>query len=950
MSAVVVASPETIPTGLPIGRVRSGTRLCQLYRTQDELLEFLVPYFEAGLLNHERCIWITAGTLTSEHARTALGERVADLDERLAADQIQIIDHAAWTRACRNEADSVSGWLERGRLAARDGYAGLRITDPVEYLEPDPHRRSGYETRAHRGFLDNRIVAVCSYSLERCTSDEILDALRSHGSVLVCRAGGVVAGWEEVRSATAVLALIEPVRQLRSRGHSVELFETASFPAHSIAHRLISALAQGAGAGALATHAHLVAIRDEIARHVDVEALVASGQLLLLETTELYDALVASPDDHDTVLDTQLAVHARTLTRRFGRATLYGELVDVFCSAGDYPGAIRLERWWNRQLITLPITLHCGYSVESFHDTECLGAYRDICSEHGEVVPRGNDPHRKAEPQRVAAELEQVSAILDLETARRAAFGAYEGSRIAEEQLRIHLMILQRVTSALCESVTHADIGRVVTELARTLDATRIGLVIRGELITLHGVTTPEDPTAVGTALDAMPASWSSRANVPPELAWLGSRLTAVVPLTVSPARDRIGTLVLGFERGSDDSTERALLDDLARQIAIAADRACSFERAEREREGARVASAAKDHFMAVLGHELRNPLSPIVTATQLMRLRAPESLAKERTTIERSVGTLMKLIDDLLDVSRIERGELDLVRAPVELAELVTQAIELTSGMIQDRGHRVHVAVEPGLVVDGDRQRLTQVITALLANAAKFTRPAGSISITGRLVGETVELDVTDNGIGIPPDLRAHVFELFVQAPPSVVRSKGGLGIGLAIAHEVIAKHGGTISAESEGTDKGSQFTVRLPRWVSPASKLAPPAPEPETSGQRILVVDDNEDAAWLLAEALRLAGHDVCVSHDGVSALELARTWNPQIAFLDVGLPGMDGYMLCQHLLELPTKPHVVAVTGYGQASDRARAREAGFDLHFVKPVSLRDVHNAIDKFAGQ
>ncbi|MBS1123026.1 MAG: Chemotaxis protein methyltransferase CheR [Deltaproteobacteria bacterium] len=553
-----------------------------------------------------------------------------------------------------------------------------------------------------------------------------------------------------------------------------------------------------------------------------------------------------------------------------------------------------------------------------------------------------------AEP--LVAELEQVCSPLDVETARCAALQtACEASRGAEEALRAHLVAFQRVTSALCQAVTFADIGRVVTgELAKVIDATRIGLVIRGELIALRGVTTPDDPAALADALDQLAASWTGQAACPPELAWLGSPVIGLVPLELCGAR--VGTVIVGLERAQDGSAVvRALLDDLAQQIAIAVDRACSLDRAEHERKRAEAANHAKDQLFSMLGHELRNPLSPILTATQLMRLRAPEALAKERITIERSVTHLMRLVDDLLDVSRITRGNIDLVRAPVELSEIVAQALELTSAAMQDRGHRVDVSVDLGLDVDVDRRRMIQVVATVLSNAAKFTPQGGVIEVTAMARGEWVELAVSDNGIGIGAELLPHVFELFVQAPQGPERRMGGLGVGLAIARKVVELHGGTITASSGGEGAGSRFAVALPRRVKPRG-IAVPAKRatPMQSAHRILVVDDNEDAAWLLAEALRLSGHEVCVSHDGLSALELARGWNPQIAFLDVGLPGMDGYMLCRHLLELPTKPRIVAVTGYGQPSDRDRAHEAGFDLHFVKPVSLRDVHRAIASFA--
>jgi CheY-like chemotaxis protein/anti-sigma regulatory factor (Ser/Thr protein kinase) len=245
-------------------------------------------------------------------------------------------------------------------------------------------------------------------------------------------------------------------------------------------------------------------------------------------------------------------------------------------------------------------------------------------------------------------------------------------------------------------------------------------------------------------------------------------------------------------------------------------------------------------------------------------------------------------------------------------------------------------------LFVNVDGARLVQAIANLLHNAAKFTRPGGVIDVEAALVDDSITIEVRDNGIGISASLLPHVFDLFVRAGK---RERGGLGVGLAIAKTFTELHGGTLMATSDGPGRGSTFTITLPRWTQPASDATE---QPAMGRHRILVVDDNEDAAWLLAEALRFAGHDVVTSHDGVDALERARAWRPHIAFLDVGLPGMDGYQLCRHLSELPMRPKVVAVTGYGQPSDRQRALAAGFDMHFVKPVSLREVHSAIETFS--
>jgi len=508
---------------------------------------------------------------------------------------------------------------------------------------------------------------------------------------------------------------------------------------------------------------------------------------------------------------------------------------------------------------------------------------------------------------------------------------------------REHLVVLQAITSALGEAVTFDNIGSVVTsELAPAVGAARIAFVIGGQLIALRGVTTPENTSSVAQLLDHMPAQWSVRGAQPLEVAWIGGALAAVLPLVF--ANERIGTLFLGFDQPALSLSLRALVEDLVRQLLLSVERTRIYEQAMLDRVRAERASEAKDQFLAMLGHELRNPLSPILSATQLMRLRAPDQLVKERTTIERSVTHMIRLVDDLLDVSQISRGEIALAREPTALATLVERALTAARGVID--GAQYAVAVPQHLIVDVDPDRMHQVLVNLIVNAAKYTNDQDNVEIAARAHGELVEIVVRDHGSGIDPALLPYVFDLFVQGRQGTDRAKGGLGVGLPIARSIVELHGGTIAAASDGEGTGSTFTINLPRWQIERNTdriEVPAAP----AGRRLLVVDDNEDAAWLLAEALRLLGHDVRVAYEGLSALEIAREWSPEIALLDIGLPGMNGFELCQELGKLPSPPYCIAVSGYGQPKDRALAREAGFEAHFVKPVDLRDVQTAIDAF---
>jgi CheY-like chemotaxis protein/two-component sensor histidine kinase len=346
-----------------------------------------------------------------------------------------------------------------------------------------------------------------------------------------------------------------------------------------------------------------------------------------------------------------------------------------------------------------------------------------------------------------------------------------------------------------------------------------------------------------------------------------------------------------------------------------------------------------------MLGHELRNPLAPMVTALQLMSMKAGGTLERERTIIWRQVEHLMRLVDDLLDVSRITRGKIQLKRERIELLAVLSKAAEMASPLFEQRSHYLELprAGEP-LFVDGDPARLAQVMANLLNNAAKYTDPGGRIVVTATGEGEQAVLRVRDNGAGISPDVLPRIFDMFVQEGRSIDRSQGGLGLGLAIVRSLVELHGGTVSVLSEGLGRGSEFVVRLPLATpyAPAKdehRSHPPAlsTQDAASALRLLVVDDNRDAAELLTELLDAKGYVTRVVFDGLAGLEAARAFQPHIALLDVGLPVMDGYELASRLRQDPALPglKLVAITGYGQDSDARRAHAAGFDVHMVKPI---------------
>jgi signal transduction histidine kinase/ActR/RegA family two-component response regulator len=376
--------------------------------------------------------------------------------------------------------------------------------------------------------------------------------------------------------------------------------------------------------------------------------------------------------------------------------------------------------------------------------------------------------------------------------------------------------------------------------------------------------------------------------------------------------------------------------------------------RAETARAEAEAASRTKDEFLAMLGHELRNPLSPIVTALHLLEQRDLAD-TREHAIIRRQVKHLVRLVDDLLDVSRITRGKVTLHLEIVDVATVVAKAVEIASDLLEQRRHRLVVDVPPGLLVSGDPVRLAQVVANLLTNAARYTPPGGNVEVRAAREGDRIRLAVKDDGRGLDPELLPTVFDAFVQAPRTPDRQEGGLGLGLALVKSLVALHGGKVEALSEGAGRGSTFVVELPaaqRDVATAPAEQPPVVTRPRTPLRVLVVDDNADAAALLAEVLQAAGHAVEIAGDGPTALELATLVPPDVAVLDVGLPVMDGYELAERLRERlgAHAPEIVGVSGYGQPGDHERSRAAGFRRHLVKPADPTVILDELDRIAAE
>jgi signal transduction histidine kinase len=441
--------------------------------------------------------------------------------------------------------------------------------------------------------------------------------------------------------------------------------------------------------------------------------------------------------------------------------------------------------------------------------------------------------------------------------------------------------------------------------------------------------------------------------------AWLQRAVTEPILRVADAARGVV-------ERRDFSLRTEAVTEDEIGVLAYAMNRMLiDLEREIRERRGAesalRAADRRKDEFLATLAHELRNPLAPIRNALYLLQVGADDARTsgEARAIIERQVKQMVRLVDDLLEVSRITTGKLALRRERVDLRSVALSALEAVEPLVHDRGHRLNVSLPPpGLMIQADPTRLAQVFLNLLNNAAKFSDPGGRIDFLVEVLRGEMIARVRDEGIGITPDMLQPIFEMFAQADRSLERTTTGLGVGLSLSLKLMELHGGTIEAKSEGPGKGSEFVVRMP--VSPGESSSPgEALDSKDAGSRggqepfrprVLVVDDNQDFAATLGGMLRQMGHEVRVAHDGLAGLEAASAFRPHIAFLDIGMPQLNGYELARRLRALPATAAsiLIAVTGWGQYSDRQAARDAGFDEHVLKPLEIDRLQTLLQHFA--
>jgi PAS domain S-box-containing protein len=399
------------------------------------------------------------------------------------------------------------------------------------------------------------------------------------------------------------------------------------------------------------------------------------------------------------------------------------------------------------------------------------------------------------------------------------------------------------------------------------------------------------------------------------------------VSLTISPIRDQTGRII-GASKTARDITDRKQAEERIYGLMT------QLKEADRR----------KDEFLATLAHELRNPLAPLLNMLEIVKRSDDGSklLGQVRSTLERQLGQMVRLVDDLLDMNRITRGKLELRKERVELASVIRQSVEACRPLAQRARHEVIVSMPPEpIYLNADSARLAQVFGNLLNNACKYTEPGGNVWLTVERRGGEVVVSVKDTGLGIPPDKLGCIFEMFSQLDRSLERAQGGLGIGLALVKRLVEMHGGSIEAYSEGQGRGSEFRVHLPILIEEPQPYLPSAAieQMQATAHRILIVDDNRDAATSLAMLLQITGNETCTAHDGQEGLEAAARFRPDVVLLDIGLPKLSGHDVCRRIREEPWGKNMVlvALTGWGLEEDRRQSKEAGFDLHMVKPVDF-------------
>lgn len=591
------------------------------------------------------------------------------------------------------------------------------------------------------------------------------------------------------------------------------------------------------------------------------------------------------------------------------------------------------------------------YDLRNYHDTviKDLVTQADIIAEISTPALEFNDPK---------AAKERLSLLSTRPSILRAAIFESNGKRFADytsiagEQLNWPIHLPQINTYQV--DGNQIDVWKPVIRNGEILGVAYINASYEGQARLLNYIAILACVLVLSLGLALVTAFWLRGAVTKPIFAVTSVARSVMQSRDFSLraavfTEDEIGVLAAAFNDMLGEVERRATALEESNKSLV-------YEMAERQAavKALHLADLRKDEFLATLAHELRNPLAPISNGLDILRLvkDQPEITENAHTVMERQLKQMVRLVDDLLDVSRINTGKLTISRTRIDIQSVISDAVETSRPFIEFYGHTltINLPAQP-IYIDADPLRLAQVFSNILNNAAKYTDPGGEINIESVIQDSHIIVSIRDNGIGIAPDMLENIFNMFTQVNQTLERTHAGLGVGLGLAKRLVELHNYELRAVSEGLGKGSTFKVRL-ALASPAEPGADNTHEiiEQTIRERIMLVDDNVDSVKTMADLLVSLGHDVRVAHNGFDALEIAREFAPGIAFLDIGMPGMSGYDLARRLKELPELAGtiLVAVTGWGQEKDRQLSREAGFDHHLVKPVKLGQLIEIINKKA--
>ena len=755
--------------------------------------------------------------------------------------------------------------------------------------------------------------------------------------------------------------------------HLAQFYGDDAFLVDAVTRFIGAGLGAGEAGVVIATRPHREAVEERLrARGVDVAIAREQGRYLTLDAAETLSQVLIDGWPDAELFETVVGDVIARAAGGHPRVHAFGEMVALLWAEGKREATIRLEELWNALADRRSFSLLCGYPIAAFGGEGDGTLFLRVCGEHSEVVPAESYPALASpdERLRVVTHLPQKAQALETEMGQRK-----EAEAARQKTLR-ELMTLYAMGRILSAELDLQRLLQTLTDTATQLSGAQFGAFFYNAtddqgghyLYTLSGASqeafeqfcTPRNtplltPTFAGQGvvrLDDVTKDPRYGRNVPHRGTPMG-RLPVRSYLAV-PVRGRtsevLGGLFLGHPEPGvfTDDAERVVVG-LAAQAAIAIQNARLYEAERNARAEAEAGSRAKDEFLAMLGHELRNPLSAVRNAIVTARLD-PSRQVSALDIAGRGADQLARLVDDLLDVARITQGRIALRTQRLPIATIVERAVESVRQLIDERAHTISVQLPPhDAHVEGDSTRLEQVVANLISNAAKYTEPGGRIDVIVERQKDEVALRVRDNGIGIGPDMLPRVFDLFAQADRGLDRAQGGLGVGLTVVKRLVDLHGGRVEAHSDGIGKGAEFVVRLPT-VLPGREDAVSSEGAERACARVLLVEDNGDAGESLMMLLELLGHRARMVHHGSAALEAARADPPDVMLVDIGLPGIDGYEVARRVRQDPALRHVVlvALTGYGRDEDRQRALGAGFDHHLVKPVNPETLESLVARLS--